>query len=243
MQLPAMEGRSRKVSVLCDFQKPIGDRLEISKVGSKPGRTDGPLYEHELGAGRRIFKNCVTDVHCLHQVFRFRDSFTKAPCPFLPRILEYVRDPKDELMPHELWDALSKRVVTGPNDERLKDPAFASGYELASQWEAAARLLQYRARRDASKAREMLLYVQAIDKCKNSGGLKKADYTRALSLVNYCVAGNRAGLLPLFKGMRVRLTEKINAAEKLVNEKPGTVVGFQFDEREFSDGAGSWKTD
>jgi hypothetical protein len=88
----------------------------------------------------------------------------------------------------------------------------------------------------------MRLYVQTIDKSADSAGLKKADYTCALSRVNYCITGNRVELLPLFKGMRVRLTEKLNAQEKLVDEEAGTVVGFQFDEREFSDGESSWRT-
>ena len=242
MQLPAIEGRSRKVSVLDDLKAPDEDPSRGTK-SRRSQKEPTPEYELELRAGRRIFKHCVTDVHVLHTTFRFRDSFTKIPCPYLPNILAYMRDLRGELMPYELWNALSKRVVTGPDDERLKDPAFVSGYELASQWEAAARLLQYRARREARKARQMLLYVQAIDKCTNGGSLSRADYRKALSFVNYCAAGNRAGMLPLVKGMRVRLTEKRNAEKVLVIEKAGTVTGFQVGEREFSDGAGDWRFD
>ena len=86
-------------------------------------------------------------------------------------------------MPYELWNALSKRVVTGPDDERLKDPAFLNGYELASQWEAASRLLQYRARREARKARQMLLYVQAIDRCTDGGPCRELITERLCRLL------------------------------------------------------------
>ena len=83
--------------------------------------------------------------------------------------------------------------------------------------------MQYRARRDAAKAGQMLVYIQAVDQGVGCN-LQKADYMRALQIVNYCMTGNRMGILPLFVGMQVRLTKKMNAKFKLVNEKVGTVV-------------------
>ena len=187
----------------------------LSSRATKKQKAEKPMYEDILLSGRSISWQSTTDVHMLTRVYGFVDSKTKIPCPYLPRILAYLRDPGGELMPYELWSALVKRVVTGLDDVRLKDRNFAEGYELAFRWEAVARLLQYRACRDAAKARQMLVYVQAVDRCIDCMNVGKVDYLRALCIVNHCTTGNRAGILPLFIGMRVRLTRKINATKKV----------------------------
>ena len=48
-------------------------------------------------------------------------SITKEKCPDLPGILNYMRNPGGEPMPDELWQKLKERVVTGPDDPRLKE--------------------------------------------------------------------------------------------------------------------------
>ena len=40
------------------------------------------------------------------------------------------------------------------------------------------------------------------------------------------------GLLPLYEGMRVRLTQRLARAENLVQDAPGTVVDIEYHERE-----------
>ena len=233
MQLPAMEGR-RRVSLLGPLHQ------EAERVPAKPtrqptGRKPPRDYFNELLQGRRCFNESVTDVHVLKTSYRFKDKL-------LPRIFDYMRSPRGELMPHDLWEALRSRVVEGPDDARLKDPSFEDGFEVATQWEAVARLMQYRARRDARRARQLLLYVQAVDTPKECT-MAQRDYKRALQLVSYCQTGNRVGLLPLFVGMRVRLTRKLNAKYGLVNEKPGVVQGFEFHANEFLNPAHDWVGD
>ena len=53
-------------------------------------------------------------------------------------------------MDTKLWERLLKCVVSGPEDGRLHEERFMSGYEVASQWQAVTRLQHYRALRDAA---------------------------------------------------------------------------------------------
>ena len=102
----------------------------------------------------------------------------------LPAFLNYMRNPPPGSMPPELWRALTAQTVEQADDSRLSDAAFNDGYEVATQWEAVARMMQFRARRDAAKARELLIYVQAVDK-PTTGSMEKLDYRKALEIVNY----------------------------------------------------------
>ena len=105
---------------------------------------------------------------------------------------------------------------------------------MAIAWEGVMRLMQYRALREARASSEMLMYNQAIDVCTNET-LEARDYRRALQVVNVTSTGKLMGMLPLFKGMRVRLMGKISAKHGLVQDAVGEVIGVQFDHREFAD--------
>jgi hypothetical protein len=98
-------------------------------------------------------------------------------------------------------------------------------------WECVARLMQYRAMRDARVAGQMLVYIQAIDVAKKEM-LSKFDCRRALQIVSMSSTGRLLGMCPLFVGMRVRLTAKLSAKYSIVHDAPGTVVAFVFDARE-----------
>ena len=183
------------------------------------------LRDQALQQGHTLFRRAVTDVHVLRKTFRFTDEV-------LPAFLNYMRNPPPGPMPQELWRALTAQTVEQADDPRLSEAAFKDGYEVATQWEAVARMMQFRARRDAAEASELLIYVQAVDKPLDKCTMEKADYRKALEVVNYSSCGNRMGLLPLFIGMRVRLTEKLSAKYRLVNEAVGTVQGIEFHENE-----------
>ena len=58
----------------------------------------------------------------------------------------------------------------------------------------------------------MLVYVQAID-VPHKVVLSKREFRRALLKANMTSTSNRLGMLPLFTGMRVRLTAKISGAQ------------------------------
>ena len=78
----------------------------------------------------------------------------------------------------------------------------------------------------------MLMYVQAID-VPHKVVLSKKEFRRALLKVNMTSTGNRLGMLPLFTGMRVRLTAKLSGAQRIMQDSVGTVVGTEFHPREF----------
>ena len=214
LQLPAFEAGYVKTSLL-EYPKKPPEHLLVDTV-----------------QGRRCFRESVTDTHILYETFRFKKG------DVLPSILNYMRTTDGTLMSDHLWTALKARECTGPKDSRLALDGFKNGYEVATQWEAVARLMHYRARRDSRAAGQLLFYLQAVDKPKEK--LQRRDYMRALEHANYCDAGNRMGLCPLYVGMPVRLTTKLNAKLKLVNEAVGTVVGFEFGRNEFSDGTPGW---
>ena len=72
---------------------------------------------------------------------------------------------------------------------------------------------------------------------------RSKELRRALQVVNMTQTGNRLGMCPVFIGMRVRLTAKISAKYKLVQDACGVVVGVCFDEREFTGDGGDWRVE
>jgi hypothetical protein len=90
----------------------------------------------------------------------------------------------------------------------------------------------YRAAREARDVNQMLVYVQAID-VPRKDVLSAAELRRALQRLSMTETGNQMGMLPLYIGMMVRLTTKLSAAHRLMQDSVGTVVGIQFHEQEF----------
>ena len=239
MQLAPLDNNVRK-SLLKEPQPPK------PRQGPRWGqKADAMLssegFEEELN-GYSLFWGCLTHVLFLHGTHRFVDQITKKPCPVFSQssatkrtlgLFEYMRDPQGKKMPNFLWSSLQK-MRCGPRDPRLQDPRQQDAYEMAIVWEGAMRLMQYRALREARASSEMLMYNQAIDVC-TSEKLEAKDYRRALQVVNMTSTGKLMGMLPLFRGMRVRLMSKISAKHQLVQDAVGEVIGVQFDHREFAD--------
>ena len=143
-------------------------------------------------------------------------------------------------MPEPLWKALSDRVVPDENDERLKGPRMQAGYEMAIAWEGVARLMQYRVVRDARKACELLVYIQAIDQPKKVK-LTDTEWEKVMGTPNMSTTGKRMTFLGIFKGMRVRLIYKISARHLLMQDAVGVVVDIEFHPDEFEDYRKDWR--
>lgn len=79
---------------------------------------------------------------------------------------------------------------------------------------------------------QLIYYVQAVD-LPQAKGLQGslAFVEQALAVANRNSTGGLSGLLPLFLGMRVKLTKKLLAPE-LVQEASGEVVGIAFHDEE-----------
>ena len=187
-------------------------------------------------AGLKIFHTCVTDVHILHNTFRFRDAKTGQPCTFLLELLGFMRQPGGRQMPDHLWKELQSRVVADGTDPRLKDPKYLKhGFESAIQWQAVMPLMQYRAVRDAKAAEQIIMYSQAVDIPPKGDQMSEKEYISCLRKQNINNCGSRMGLLPTFKGMRVRLTDKINAPRGLVQDATGVIEYVILSKADFDD--------
>ena len=114
---------------------------------------------------------------------------------------------------------------------------------MAILWEGVARLMQYRALREAKAAQQILMYVQAIDEPKKGNRLTRVEYRRALQIVNMNKTGNRLGMCPLFVSMRVRLAMKLSAKFKIVQDAVGAIHSVIFDDREFASPDSDWRCD
>jgi hypothetical protein len=119
-----------------------------------------------------------------------------------------------------LWHALQICQASGKDDPRLSEPRRQAGYEMAMYWETVGRLMQYRASRESRTARQMLVYIQAID-IPVKDILGRDELRKALGRKSMTETANRLAFLPLFIGMRVRLTAKLSAKHKLVNDATG----------------------
>ena len=104
---------------------------------------------------------------------------------------------------------------------------------LTRPCEVVARSAQQRAKRDAKRHGEMLVYCQAVD--TRAGGLLRGEAWKLLQVPNMIRCGRLAGLLGLHRGQRVRCTRKISAALGIVQEATGTIVGFSFHDNENTD--------
>ena len=241
MQLPAFEG-FQKVSLL-------GKVSQAEPHAPRPGDPEAAQKEKArqrrevfVVQGQALFAKAVTDVHILRKTFRFKDDV-------LPRFLTHMRNGAE--LPDDLWSALLARAPRVASDVCVHGPITASGenagkggidssYEIATQWESVSRLMQDRAMRDAARAGKLVLYAQAIDTPQDTI-LEAADYKRALEKVNYNSAGGRMGLCPRYVGMRLRLTCKLSAKLRLVQESVGVIVGIDFNDHEFTSAANDFR--
>ena len=80
------------------------------------------------------------------------------------------------------------------------------------------------AKLDAHDAGQLLFYVPAVD--RPAARLAKADYDETRAEPNIGATAKMPGLLPLFVGMEVLLTETI-LPPKYVRGVPGKVVGIE----------------
>jgi len=91
------------------------------------------------------------------------------------------------------------------------------------KWNMVCREQQRRAVRDAQREGAMLYYVQAVD-TKRHVETDRETFMRMLQIPNMTKTGRLMGLLPLFVGMKVRVTRRIAPALGIVQEATGTRI-------------------
>ena len=222
----------------------LGDFFQLGPVRKGGVRTSllqrlpGDAAAHARN-GQRIFLDGVNHAMFLYQTHRFKDRLVTPPrpCDFMPDFLQAMR------MGKELTLEQRRRVcgweVRGPGDLRLKEPAVRDGFEMAIGWEGVIRQMQYRCVREAREKEQMLLYVQAVDRPHHA--VTKDEHVQMLQVPNINNTGHLMGLCPLYVGMRVRLTVKLSAKHRIVQDAAGEVVGVKFHPREFEQPLSDWR--
>lgn len=144
-----------------------------------------------------------------------------------------------------LWNLFQSRCVktssTGDfmKDARLQQKDFQAGYFVSYYWHAVIRFFFARARREARLLSVPLFWIQAADDIKGFDAQPKEEQEKVLKALlrnwNIHDTAHLHTLLPAYPGQRVRLTEKISADHRLVQEAEGTVVQIVLDVQEIID--------
>ena len=228
-----MFGRMPLVIMLGDFMQLAPIDLVRNRVSLIMPPKDS--WPEMIVTGQRIFAEGITHSVFLRETHRFKswnaETQKYEECPILPKLLEYMRNPAGRELPPAVARAFRQWEVKNRSDPRRNRREILEGYEMAIAWHAVARMMQYRALREASAKNRILVYVQAVDTCTKQR-LDASQYRKALQVVNLTHTGKLMGMCPLFVGMKVRLNAKLSAKHGLVHDAPGEVVGFQFDPRE-----------
>ena len=119
----------------------------------------------------------------------------------------------------KVWRAFQARVA----DDLSPEETYLTGHGLAMYWETLARWSPRRARRDAEVLGVPLVFLQAADECSS---LSTELYLRLLNVASLYKTGKIHGVFAVHIGMRVRFTEKFNAAYGLVQGQTARVVDF-----------------
>ena len=128
--------------------------------------------------------------------------------------------------PPHIWAAFQSTFATdndGSLDPRHAEDRFRNGCGIAMYWETLARWIPARARRDAEAAGVPVVCLQMHDECNS---IDKDEAMRLLNVPNLHRTGDMHGVFTSHKGMRVRLTKKLNAT--LVQDQTATIIDYVF---------------
>ena len=160
--------------------------------------------------------------------------------PLLLEVLNAMRTPGGKRISQESWQALVKTQIHSSSsaaqpagtrnpvaeplqyDQRLRE---ARGwYESAYEWRIVSYAMHTQAKLDAHDAGQVLFYVPAVD--RPAAPLSKEDVDEMRAEPNIGSTGKMLGLLPLFVGIEVILTETL-LPPRYVRGAPGKVVGIE----------------
>ena len=155
-------------------------------------------------------------------------------------VLNAMRTPGGKKISEESWQAIVKTEVVSPSgagqpaasssqaaqraqwDQRLR--AARGWSESAYEWRIVSYAMHAQAKLDAHDAGQLLFYVPAVD--RPAARLTKLDFDEMRAIPNIGSTAKMPGLLPLFVGMEVILTESV-LPPKYVRGTPGKVVGIE----------------
>ena len=167
------------------------------------------------------------------QMQRFTD-------PLLLEGLNAMRTPGGKRISQESWQALVKTQIhssssaaqpAGTSNPAAEPPQYdqrlreARGwFESAYEWRIVSYAMHMQAKLDAHDAGQVLFYVPAVD--RPAARLSKEDFDEMNGEPNIGATGKMLGLLPLFVGIELILTESL-LPPRYVRGAPGNVVGIE----------------
>ena len=207
----------------------LGDFLQLKPPNATSLADDLMALARE---GRRISVEVQTACAAFHGIDTVIEltatrRFTDAEMPALMNFCRSARP--GSKFPAGLWRQLSSRRVEQAQAV-LETDNFANGYVMGIYWENVARSMVERAHRDAKKLDVPLIVIQAADRRPLHQQWRKGSDTenrvvhQLLTAANVHKTGHLHGLFHCHEGMRVRLLQKLSAADGLVSERQGTIV-------------------
>ena len=215
-----------------------GDFYQLPPVpqsASLLASTKGQTYEHQQGRKLLADMEYVVD---FVQMQRFND-------PLQVQVLEAMRTPGGKKISDESWRAIvasqvqDSGSIVAPTasssgasqpagwDKRLRE---ARGwYESAYEWRIVSYAMHASARLDAHDAGKVLFYIPAVDTPAHRLG--RDDYDEMRAYPNIAQTGKFPGVLPIWVGMEMILTESF-LPPKYVRGTACEVVGLEPHPRE-----------
>jgi len=205
------------VKLLC------GDFYQLPPVpasASLLAPTTKQTYEHQQG--RKILADMEYVVDFV-QMKRFKDDLQI-------QVLEAMRTPGGKKNSEEWWQAInSTKIRSGgggaastASDPRLR--AARRWYESAYEWRIVSYAMHAQAKLDAHDVGTVLFYIPAVDRPAVRCSKQEFDAMRAEP--NISTTAKLPGLLPVFVGMEMILTESV-LPPKYVRGTPCVVVGLE----------------
>ncbi|MCP4201171.1 MAG: AAA family ATPase, partial [bacterium] len=198
-----------------------GDFYQLPPVPASASLLASPSnqsYEHQQG--RKLLLD-MDYVHDFVEMRRFDD-------PLLIEILTAMRTPGGKKISEEAWHALQATVIqTSTPDPRLRN---ARGwYECAYEWRIVSYAMHAHARLNANAAGQLLYYIPSID--LPSARMSKEDFDAMRALPNISTTAKFPGILPVYIGMDMILTESF-LPPRLVRGAPVQVVDIELHPKE-----------
>ena len=181
----------------------------------------GQTYEHQQG--RKIVADMQYVVDFV-EMKRFDDKL-------LVEVLQAMRTPGGKAISEEAWQAIEKTEIGSQGSDASQltatDPRLRAArgwYESAYEWRIVSYAMHAQTRLTAYDLKKILFYIPAID--RPAVRCSKADFDEMLAESNISKTGKFPGMLPLFVGMEMILSESV-LPPKYVRGTPCVVTGLE----------------
>ena len=181
----------------------------------------GQTYEHQQG--RKIVADMQYVVDFV-EMKRFDDNL-------LVEVLQAMRTPGGKAISEEAWQAIEKTEIGSQGSDASQltatDPRLRAArgwYESAYEWRIVSYAMHAQTRLTAYDLEKVLFYIPAID--RPAVRCSKADFDEMLAEPNISKTGKFPGMLPLFVGMEMILSDSV-LPPKYVRGTPCVVTGLE----------------